>query len=85
MASITIRNIDEEVKSILRIRAAKNNRSMEEEVRVILKDATSQIDSNSRSLAKIARDAVEPYGGFELELPMRDGICEDELIDRCMY
>ena len=33
MASITIRNLDDEVKSRLRIRAAGNGRSMEEEVR----------------------------------------------------
>jgi plasmid stability protein len=81
MASITIRNIDDEVKSRLRIRAAMNNRSMEEEVRSILKRATSQFESDSRSLTKIVRDAVEPYGGFELELPKRDSIREDELLD----
>ena len=37
MASITIRNIDESLKSTLRMSAAANERSMEEEARQILK------------------------------------------------
>ncbi|PRD43306.1 bifunctional phosphopantothenoylcysteine decarboxylase/phosphopantothenate--cysteine ligase CoaBC [Phyllobacterium phragmitis] len=36
MASITIRNLDDEVKERLRLRAARNGRSMEEEARVLL-------------------------------------------------
>jgi phosphopantothenoylcysteine decarboxylase/phosphopantothenate--cysteine ligase len=36
MASITIRNLDEDVKTRLRLRAARNGRSMEEELRQIL-------------------------------------------------
>lgn len=36
MASITIRNLDENIKSALRERAARNGRSMEEEARVYL-------------------------------------------------
>ena len=39
MASLIVRNIDESVKARLRIRAAERGRSMEEEVRHILKDA----------------------------------------------
>ncbi len=81
MANITIRNIDEEVKSRLRVRAAMNNRSMEEEVRIILKEATSMSHENQRSLVDIAREAVEPYGGFELELPTRDEIRDKHLFD----
>lgn len=38
MASITIRNLDEETKQTLREYAAKNGRSMEEQVRLILGD-----------------------------------------------
>lgn len=74
MASITIRNIDKEVKSRLRVQAARNNRSMEEEVRVILKTTLSQSLPKHQSLAEIAREAVEPYGGFDIELPKRDTI-----------
>ena len=36
MASLTIRKLDEHVKTYLRLRSAKNRRSVEEEVRVIL-------------------------------------------------
>src|SRR6266849_6033509 len=36
MASLTIRKLDETIKAYLRLRSAKNGRSVEEEVRVIL-------------------------------------------------
>src|SRR5207247_2483280 len=36
MASLTIRKLDETIKASLRLRSAKNGRSVEEEVRVIL-------------------------------------------------
>ncbi|MGE0061759.1 MAG: bifunctional phosphopantothenoylcysteine decarboxylase/phosphopantothenate--cysteine ligase CoaBC [Xanthobacteraceae bacterium] len=39
MASITIRQLDEALKQRLRLRAAKNGRSMEDEVRVLLREA----------------------------------------------
>lgn len=74
MASITIRNIEDELKSRLRVQAAQNNRSMEEEVRVILREALQVNQVRSASLADIVREAVEPYGGFEIELPERDQI-----------
>ena len=37
MANLTIRNIDESLKTKLRVSAAENDRSMEEEARQILK------------------------------------------------
>ena len=40
MASLTIRKLDEAIKSYLRLRSAKNGRSVEEEVRVILREYT---------------------------------------------
>ena len=39
MASITIRNLDDDVKTRLRTRAAANGHSMEEEARLILGEA----------------------------------------------
>jgi phosphopantothenoylcysteine decarboxylase/phosphopantothenate--cysteine ligase len=36
VASLTIRKLDENVKTFLRLRSARNRRSVEEEVRVIL-------------------------------------------------
>ena len=38
MASLTIRKLDDGVKTYLRLRSAKNRRSVEEEVRVILRE-----------------------------------------------
>ena len=71
MASITIRNLDNEVKTRLRVRAAENSRSMEEEVRVILREAVSEEKASSRDLAKFTRECFAPLGGIELELPPR--------------
>jgi phosphopantothenoylcysteine decarboxylase / phosphopantothenate---cysteine ligase len=42
MASLTVRQLDDKLKALLRLRAARHGRSMEDEVRVILKDAASQ-------------------------------------------
>src|SRR5215470_10526371 len=39
MASITIRQLDDALKRRLRLRAARHGRSMEDEARVILRDA----------------------------------------------
>ena len=39
MASLTVRQLDDKLKTLLRLRAARHGRSMEDEVRVILKDA----------------------------------------------
>lgn len=74
MANIMIRNLDDDVKMRLKVRAAQNNRSMEEEVRVILRESVRADQSRVPSLIDIARDAVEPYGGFEMDLPKRDEI-----------
>ena len=38
MASLTIRKLDDAIKSYLRLRSARNGRSVEEEVRVILRE-----------------------------------------------
>lgn len=39
MASLTVRQLDDKLKTRLRLRAARHGRSMEDEIRVILKDA----------------------------------------------
>lgn len=70
MASITIRNLDDEVKTRLRVRAAEHHRSMEEEARVILREAVGR-KSSSRNLAEITRAYFGPDNGVDLELPTR--------------
>jgi len=71
MATITIRNLDDDVKARLRVRAAANHRSMEEEVRIILRDAVKDWRTDPRDLAKFTRECFAPLGGVELELPPR--------------
>ena len=80
MASITIRNLDDDVKTRLRVRAAENGRSMEEEARVILRDAVGR-KPDSRNLASIIRERFAPLGGVELELPPREPAREPPRFD----
>src|SRR5271167_2958120 len=42
MSSLTVRKLDERLKKRLRVRAAKHGRSMEDEVRAILRGATGE-------------------------------------------
>jgi len=71
VASITIRNLDDYVWTRLRVRAAEHSRSMEEEVRIILREAVSDSQSASRNLAEFTRECFAPLGGVELDLPPR--------------
>ena len=71
MATITIRNLDDDVKTQLRVRAAENHRSMEEEVRIILRDAVNDGQTGPCDLAKFTRECFASIGGVELELPPR--------------
>ncbi|MCG6576279.1 plasmid stabilization protein [Pseudomonas sp. AF32] len=70
MASITIRNLDDQVKEQLRIAAAHNGRSMEEEARLILGRALVPI-SPAGGLGSRIRNRFGKLGGVELELPSR--------------
>jgi plasmid stability protein len=72
MASLTIRRLTEETKRRLRIRAAENGRSMEEEAREILNAVLSTGTAASADLAASIRARVAPLGGVELEIPPRD-------------
>jgi phosphopantothenoylcysteine decarboxylase / phosphopantothenate---cysteine ligase len=49
MASLTVRQIDEKLKKRLRLRAAKSGRSVEDEVRTILREAAEQTDDETRT------------------------------------
>ena len=71
MANITIRNIDDGVMMQLRVRAAKHQHSMAEEVRIILRDAMNDGRAGPRDLTKFTRECFAPLGGVELELPPR--------------
>jgi plasmid stability protein len=73
MQSLTIRNIDARLKARLRVRAARHGRSMEEEVRVILRDAVaSESTAPNNLVASIARQMAKAGGGVDLEIPPRE-------------
>ena len=81
MASITIRNLDDDVKSRLRKRAAGNGRSMEEEARLILAHAVEREAVPARGLGTAIHDLFKPFGGVELELPPREPMREPPRFD----
>lgn len=77
MASITIRNLDDDLKKRLRLRAAEHGRSMEEEARDILRDvlaAPSHEGKTGLDLFNEIRALFEPLGGMELEPLPREPI-----------
>ena len=76
MASITIRNLDARTKARLRIRAAHRQRSMEEEARIILREALAENESAPQDLAAAISARFRPFGGVELELPAREPMRE---------
>ena len=82
MASITIRNLDEQTKRRLRIRAAHHNRSMEEEARNVLNAALAEETSTQRNLAEAIRKRFEPLGGIDLQLPPREPMREPPKLRR---
>lgn len=75
MASITIRNLDDQVKQRLRVRAALNGRSMEEEARDILRQVVSE-DVPPRDLAAAIRARLAPADRADLALPEREPMRE---------
>lgn len=76
MATMTIRNLDDELKARLRVRAAQHGQSMEEEARNILRVALQTEPLSGKELVQCIREMVAPYGGIELELPPREPMPE---------
>lgn len=72
MASITVRNLDDDLKRLLRVRAAVNGRSMEAEAREILKAALAAEAAPTKNLGTAIHELFAPYGGVELDIPRRD-------------
>ena len=71
MATLTIRKLDPEVKNRLRVRAARQGHSMEEEARRILTEAC-ETQRAPENLADVARRLFGPEHGVDLELPVRE-------------
>ena len=74
MANLTVRGLDQDTKTRLRIRAARHGRSMEAEVRAILREvlAAQELPQDTGLGSRIhARFAA--IGGLDLDLPPRSG------------
>jgi plasmid stability protein len=68
METLTLRGVDPDLKKRLRIRAARNGRSMEAELRAILKDVLgAETEIREPNLADEIRSYFAPFGGVELE------------------
>ena len=70
MATLTIRNLEDDVRDRLRVRAATHGHSMEEEVRVILTRAVGGI--SGQDLWALSRQLFQGTDGVTLEPPSRD-------------
>lgn len=74
MASITIRRLEDGAKERLRVRASRHGRSMEEEVREILRTALYAKGIVAPNLAESIRRRFAALGGVELPNLPRDPI-----------
>ena len=86
MASLTVRQLDERLKKLLRLRAAKSGRSVEDEVRTILRAAAE--DTGSEALETInppsqppRRPASAPAGAKRVLLIVGGGIAAYKSLD----
>jgi len=80
MASITIRNLSEEAKQLLRIKAAQAGMSLEGFVRDFLnREAMKSNEVEPASLLALTQDLFGEEHGVELDLPAREG--ERELVE----
>ena len=70
MASLTIRDFDDDLKAALRVRAAEHGRSMEAEVREILR-AVFERPSGGPGMGTRIRRRFSGVGDTDLELPSR--------------
>ena len=67
MATLTIRQLDDRLKQRLRVRAAHNGRSMEEEARRLLTAAVRTSTTKEAGLGTAIRRRFATLGGFSLE------------------
>jgi plasmid stability protein len=78
MASITIRSLPEITKRKLRLRAARNGHSMEQEARELLEAGLARAEP-SQDLGEIIHRRFAAFGGVDLKIPPR-GPIRDPLI-----
>lgn len=71
MSSITVRNLDDTVKTELRLRAAHHGHSMEQEVRDILRQAVARGTPDTGNLAERINRLFKGLGGEDITIPAR--------------
>src|SRR5215472_812473 len=85
MASLTVRQLDEKLKTLLRVRAARNKRSMEDEIRVILRQAAQETGHEALDLiapaTQPARSATVHAGTRRIVLIIGGGIAAYKALD----
>ncbi len=81
MASITIRNLEDDIKQRLRVRAAEHGRSLEREARDILRRVMSE-NLPPRNLAASIRSRIAKTDRVDIELPEREPIPEPARLAR---
>jgi plasmid stability protein len=69
MAQVIVRNLDDAVKRKLQRRAARHGRSMEEEIRDILRNAVKDEDKPRKGLGT---EIAELFKGIELDEPIQE-------------
>jgi antitoxin FitA len=78
MPTLTIRDLDDQLKQRLRVRAAHEGRSMEEEARQILRAALA--GPATGDLAARIRSRFAGLGDVELALPAREPVREPPVL-----
>jgi antitoxin FitA len=68
MAQVIVRNLEDSVKRKLQRRAVRHGRSMEEEIRDILRDAVKDEDRQRKGLGS---QIAARFKGIELEEPIK--------------
>jgi plasmid stability protein len=66
MTTLTIRNVEPELREKLRVRAALNGRSMEAELRALIREALRDLPARAEiNLAEAIRRRFLPVGGVD--------------------
>ena len=73
MGSITVRNLDESLKNGLRLRAARNGWSMEQEVRQILLHSVAPAQVEQRSFAERINSRFAGLHAEDMKISKRKG------------
>src|ERR1044071_8819644 len=80
MGSLTVRNLPESVKKQLRLRAAANGRSMEEEIRLLLAEGAADAPVTRQS-AKPAKAITAEVAASQILLIIAGGIAAYKSLD----